>query len=77
MTDQEKRWMQIGKAIERACEVLPDDVILNVELENGSGGVCLYLPEDDGPGLSEWDAETFADKINMAIDYAIEQVSTN
>jgi len=68
--DKQKRWMAIGRAVERACEDLPDGYNITIELEQGAGGVCLYLPDTEH---NEWDADDFSDRINMAIDFAIEQ----
>lgn len=69
MTDQNERWIGIGKAVERACKDLPEGFDLHIELENGAGTVKLYLPDSDSY-MDDFDGDTFADKINAAIDFA-------
>lgn len=65
-----QRWIEIGKAVERACRELPDGFDLHLELENGAGTVRLYLPDDDA-SLDDFEGDTFADRINFAIDAAL------
>lgn len=67
---KEKRWLDIGKAVERACEELPDGAEIIVSLERGAGTVTMIdwdgnehdnFPHDDG----------FGGVMNSAIDAAI------
>lgn len=71
MTPQEERWLEIGKAIDRACEVLPDGCDLHIELERGAGGVRLYLPNVDAC-LDDFCGDTFGAKIDNAIGAALD-----
>jgi hypothetical protein len=70
MTEQENRWMELGKAIERAAGELPEGFDLYVELERGAGVAVLHLPDTDA-SKHDFDGDTLADHINAAIDYAI------
>jgi hypothetical protein len=65
-----KEWLEIGKAMERACNELPDGYDLNIELEKGAGTIRLYLADSDAYE-HEWNGDTFGSQIDAAIDAAI------
>lgn len=67
---QEERWIEIGKAVERACAELPEGFDLHIELERGAGTIRLYLPGVDAC-IDEFDQDTFGAKIDSAIDTAL------
>lgn len=69
MAPTQERWLEIGQAVERACEVLPEGFDLHIELERHAGSVRLYLPDDDA-SMDDFEADTFGGKINAAIDLA-------
>jgi hypothetical protein len=81
MSAQEQRWLEIGKAVERAARELPDGAELQLELEQGSGSVRLFIAPigDDDPGYvnAEWDGDEFADRIENAINYAINDAANH
>lgn len=67
---KEKRWLEIGKAVERACEELPEDAEITVSLERDAGTDTMSdwdgnehdnFPHEDGLG----------GVMNAAIDAAI------
>ena len=66
----EKRWLEVGKAVERACIELPQWAEVVVSLEKDAGTVKWF----DGDG-NEYDSDThgdcFSETINNAIDAAI------
>lgn len=65
-----ERWMEMGKAIERACADLPEETEIIVSLENGAGTVTLI--ERDGNEHENFSADYgFAGVLNEAIDAAI------
>lgn len=64
------RQREIGAAVARACAELPEGFDLHIELERNAGSVILYLPDTDA-SESEFESDTFAGKINKAINYAI------
>jgi len=72
LTPTQERWLEIGQAVERACEFLPEGFDLHIELEHHAGSVRLYLRDDDA-SLDEFEADTFGGKINEAIDFATNQ----
>jgi len=79
MAENELRWLEIGKAIERACRELPNGADLTIELEKGYGGARLRIDSgSDAPDYDndEWLGDEFATQINNAIDYAIESAKT-
>ncbi len=61
-----------GRAIERACESLPQGYDINIQLERGAGSVELFLPDTDAT-ISIHDDEGFAETIHAAIDTAINE----
>ncbi|QJD98650.1 hypothetical protein HH212_00165 [Massilia forsythiae] len=71
MTDQEKRWMAIGQAVERACAELPEGFDLHLELERDAGTVRLYLPDTDA-SEQDFEGDTLSMTIHTAINYAID-----
>lgn len=71
LTREEQRWLEIGKAVERACEVLPHGFDLHIELEQGAGTARLYLPDTDASEDDFGGGDTFAEEINAAIDRAL------
>jgi hypothetical protein len=75
LTPTQERWLEIGQAVERACDVLPEGFDLHIELEHHAGGVRLYLPDDDA-SMDDFEADTFGGKINAAIDYATQPTPT-
>lgn len=65
-----ERWMGIGKAIERACMVLPDNTEIIVSLEKYAGTVTMI--DQDGNGHKNFCTDYgFAGVMNEAIDVAI------
>lgn len=66
----EKRWLDVGKAVERACIELPEWAEVVLSLEKDAGTVKWF----DGDG-NEYDSDThgdcFSETINNAIDAAI------
>lgn len=67
----EQRQLDIGKAIERACIDLPQGTELIVLLEKDAGTVALFDSNGNEFDHFNKDYETFAERINMAIDGAI------
>jgi hypothetical protein len=64
------RHQAIGKAVERACSELPPGFDVEIVLERDAGTVRLCVP--DGFSSEEhFDADTFDEQINNAIDAAI------
>lgn len=66
----EQRQLDIGKAIERACQALPEETEIIVSLEKGAGTVTLI----DQDGYENENFSTvygFAGALNDAIDTAI------
>lgn len=67
---QEKRHMDIGRAIERACAELPEGVEISISLEHHAGTVTLI--DSNGNGDDHFDHECgLAGTINQAIAAAI------
>lgn len=77
LEQSEQRQLDIGKAIERACIDLPQGAELIVSLEKDAGTVALFDSNGNEFDHFNEDCETFAERINMAIDGAIaaEQVA--
>lgn len=71
MTPEEKRWLAIGKAVERACRELPEGFDLHIELEKDAGNLRLYFPDTDA-SVDQFDADGFGGQIDEAINMAIE-----
>ena len=73
----EQRQLDIGKAIERACQELPEGAEIQIYLERGAGTV--HMTDWDGNEFDHFDQdhEYFACRINAATDGAIaaEQVA--
>lgn len=69
------RWVEIGKAVERACRDLPEGYDIHIELERGAGTVRLYLADTDAD-MSDFENDTFAEKIHAAIDATL-SISTS
>lgn len=69
-TRDDARWLALGKAVDRAAGDLPEGYELHLELERGAGIAILY--DGDGFDIGGVDGDTFADRINRAIDKAIE-----
>ena len=64
------RWMEIGKAIERACADLPEETEIIVSLEKDAGTVTLI--DQDGNEHENFSTDYgFAGVLNEAIDAAI------
>lgn len=70
MTDQQQRFAALGEAIYRARDELPDGCELNISLELGEVGLSLITPHG-GPGLNDWEGDSLAAMINIAVSYAI------
>lgn len=67
----EQRQLDIGKAIERACIDLPQGTELVVSLEKDAGTVTLFDSNGNEFDHFNEDCETFAERINTAIDGVI------
>tara|TARA_R100000655_G_scaffold55991_1_gene94143 strand:+ start:357 stop:584 length:228 start_codon:yes stop_codon:yes gene_type:complete len=72
MIDLNRERHSIGVAVMRACEVLPDGWTVRLDLENGSGIVCLIDSDGDCIDL-DLSLECFSDEINAAIERALRQ----
>ncbi len=68
LDEKEKRWLELGKAIEEAAGSLPDGYELHVEVEKGAGSVALYDPDCDR--IEQFEGDTLADQANEAVAYA-------
>lgn len=72
---EEIRWLEIGKAMERACGVLPTDFEISIDLERGAGVVNLFSPpfgdDESGEVRNDFENDTFAGQINAAVDAAL------
>ncbi len=67
---EQERWMEIGKAIERACIDLPDSTEIVISLERNAGTVTMFDP--DGNEHDQFSHEDgFAGVVNAAIEAAI------
>lgn len=75
----EQRQLDIGKAIERACQELPEGAEIQIYLERGAGTV--HMTDWDGNEFDHFDEDhdDFACRINAATDGAIaaEQVAAH
>jgi hypothetical protein len=67
-----KRQIDIGKAVERACESLPVGYDVIIQLERNAGSVSLCLPDTDAD-ISIHHDDGFGETIHAAIDQAIEE----
>lgn len=68
---EQERWMEIGKAIERACIDLPDSTEIVISLERNAGTVTMFDP--DGNEHDQFSHEDgFAGVVNAAIEAAVE-----
>ena len=68
---EQERWMEIGKAIERACIDQPDSTEIVISLERDAGTVTMFDP--DGNEHDQFSHEDgFAGVVNAAIEAAIE-----
>ena len=68
---EQERWMEIGKAIERACIDLPDSAEIVISLERNAGTVTMFDP--DGNEHDQFSHEDgFAGVVNAAIEAAVE-----
>ena len=66
---EQERWMEIGKAIERACIDLPDSTEIVISLERNAGTVTMFDP--DGNEHDQFSHEDgFAGVVNAAIEAA-------
>lgn len=66
---EQERWMEIGKAIERACIDLPDSTEIVISLERDAGTVTMFDP--DGNEHDQFSHEDgFAGVVNAAIEAA-------
>lgn len=67
---EQERWMEIGKAIERACIDQPDSTEIVISLERDAGTVTMFDP--DGNEHDQFSHEDgFAGVVNAAIEAAI------
>jgi len=73
LSDDDKRDLNIGKAINRAAMELPESCSISIELSLGSGSV-VWFDEDDHGECAE-SGEPFSAQIHAAIDAAIASVS--
>ena len=71
MTDKEAHYTEIGRAIERAAEVLPEGYSLIIDVERGAGVVSIDSNSADTLDCDFY-GDTFADRINAAIDFSID-----
>lgn len=62
--------LAIGRAVERACELLPPGEELEIGLERGAGTV-YHLDRNKGAWRYIDSGDTFSSRINQAIDAAI------
>ena len=68
---EQERWMEIGKAIERACIDQPDSTEIVISLERDAGTVTMFDP--DGNEHDQFSHEDgFAGVVNAAIEAAVE-----
>lgn len=66
----QKRWMEIGKAIERACIDQPESTEIVISLERDAGTVTMFDPDgNEHDQFSHGDG--LAGVVNEAIDAAI------
>ena len=66
---EQERWMEIGKAIERACIDQPDSTEIVISLERDAGTVTMFDP--DGNEHDQFSHEDgFAGVVNAAIEAA-------
>lgn len=67
---------RIGAAIGRATAELPDHYSISVELDKGKSNILLFIPpvsdEQSGEMIDEFSGNDFAEKLENAINYAIE-----
>ena|GEM_PF-3474712 len=68
---KDQRCLEIGRAAERAAEILPDGYEIRIDIERGAGTVHLIHPDGSEHYVDNHD--TFSDDINQAIDAAIAQ----
>jgi hypothetical protein len=75
MKSEERRayFEQLGEAIERAAEQLPEGYTIDISIEKNGGGVELYDDEGDEIGFPS-NYESLAATITDAIEFAIENV---
>lgn len=67
---EQERWVEIGKAIERACIDQPDSTEIVISLERDAGTVTMFDP--DGNEHDQFSHEDgFAGVVNAAIEAAI------
>jgi hypothetical protein len=76
MTDEEKRVLAIGRAVDRVRKELPLEFKLHIELASGEGNVALHSPNEGGSGLRNWEGDTLAAQIHMALTYATSIATT-
>jgi len=72
-----QRQAAIGKAIERACEELPEGFDLHVECEKDTGTVRLYHPDGEEDDTEFHDSDYFSGAIDNAINVAIAKGGTS
>lgn len=68
-----QRWMELGRAIERAAGELPDGYELRVEVEKGAGTVVLY--DTDCDRIEDLTGDTLAAQVESAIGYAVDRAA--
>lgn len=66
-----ERHEAIGRAIERAAQVLPDGYTLEIHVKRGSGWVKLRAPDFETYPAAFNAGDSFYDQINDAIDTAL------
>jgi len=69
-----RRFVEIGQAVNRASGELPEGWDLHVELENGAGTVRLYDPSGDEIDEEFHDHDSFGASITQAVEYAVDAV---
>jgi hypothetical protein len=67
------RWLELGRAIERAADKLPDGYEIRVEVEKEAGTVALY--DTDCDRIEEWCGDTLGAQVESAIGYAVERAA--
>lgn len=73
---EQERWMEIGKAIERACIDQPESTEIVISLERDAGTVTMFDP--DGNEHDQFSHEDgLAGVVNEAIDAAIAAAKEN
>ena len=66
----DRECLRIGKEVERAAELLPENYEVHIELEQGSGSVYLYDPNDKRRAFNDH-GDGFSYSIKAAIDAAL------